>query len=553
MRAIPLQNRRNHPFEQRLSFDGVRQHVRTAAELHPGGESRPSAPVEIEQHEGDPDAAVAGSAERGIDVGKYVLVQPTRRAAVIEENAGPSVAEHEPAHMPNAHCGEPVERDGQLSQSRSHAAIGAPGVRAKVDAVIHPRQVGPDREVWSALASAGKRGRLTGSREVAHRLRVTLTLVLALLLLWPRVMWRRLALVGLAVVLAVPPARYVFTRETVQVDRTTAAWKAREALIARAKVFVSDSPPVGPRELAHTMDSLSCDFIPKRTSGTTPKFDCRLANGKLVKIKYGWTRERHSEVAATRLLTALGFGADRMSIVRKVRCNGCPAWPFEFRVLAEQFLLTSLFERAIDHGRHRDFEWAAVEEKLEGRSVEVDSFKGWDWRELDLVTPAAGGASRAELDALRLMAIFLAHWDAKASNQRLMCLGQPERDKEGCDAPHLLLQDLGATFGPSKVEYEHWAALPIWTDAAACVVSMHDLPYHGAGFPTVHISDEGRLLLGRRLARLSAAHIQSLFEGARFPDPLSGVVPAADLSPWVGAFQWKVKQIVDRPHCPASS
>jgi hypothetical protein len=36
------------------------------------------------------------------------------------------------------------------------------------------------------------------------------------------------------------------------------------------------------------------------------------------------------------------------------------------------------------------------------------------------VDPAKGGATRAELDALRLTAILLGHWDNKASNQRLV-------------------------------------------------------------------------------------------------------------------------------------
>jgi hypothetical protein len=40
---------------------------------------------------------------------------------------------------------------------------------------------------------------------------------------------------------------------------------------------------------------------------------------------------------------------------------------------------------------------------------------------LPLVDPAKGGATRAELDALRLTAILLGHWDNKASNQRLVC------------------------------------------------------------------------------------------------------------------------------------
>ena len=47
----------------------------------------------------------------------------------------------------------------------------------------------------------------------------------------------------------------------------------------------------------------------------------------MVKVKYG-SAERHAEIAATRLLTALGFGADRMYLVPHLRCEGCPPFPF---------------------------------------------------------------------------------------------------------------------------------------------------------------------------------------------------------------------------------
>src|SRR5688572_24299927 len=120
-------------------------------------------------------------------------------------------------------------------------------------------------------------------------------------------MWRQVPLVGLAVLLAIPPARFAVTkiRGTPDVDRTTPVWKARDALIARAKVFVSDAPSPTAIDLGRTVSQVDCEFIPKRVSGTTPKFDCRLANGEVVKIKYGWSPERHGEVAATRLLAAL--------------------------------------------------------------------------------------------------------------------------------------------------------------------------------------------------------------------------------------------------------
>ncbi len=375
-------------------------------------------------------------------------------------------------------------------------------------------------------------------------------------------MWRQIALVGFAAVLAIPLAKFAVAPRPPDVDRTTPAWKAREAIIARAQVFVPDAPSLSAADLAHTVSHVNCEFVPKKVSGTTPKFDCRLASGEVVKIKYGWSPERHGEVAATRLLNALGFGADRVSMVEHVRCNGCPRWPFETRILAEQFFLAGLFERSVNDERAREFEWASIEHKIPGREIEVGEFKGWDWRELALVDRAAGGASDAELDALRLMAVFLAHWDNKATNQRLVCAGPDTSEKQDledpessgtCKTPLLILQDVGATFGPTKVKYGAWAALPVWKDPARCIVSMETLPYNGILFPPIPISEGGRSLLAARLRKLSDAQIYAIFQGARFPDPVTEEVPARDLTPWVQAVQKKVREIADHTPCPSRS
>ena len=50
---------------------------------------------------------------------------------------------------------------------------------------------------------------------------------------------------------------------------------------------------------------------------------------------------------------------------------------------------------------------------------------GWAWYELESIDGSVG-ATHAELDALRLAAIVLAHWDNKAANQRLVCLSQDD-------------------------------------------------------------------------------------------------------------------------------
>lgn len=72
---------------------------------------------------------------------------------------------------------------------------------------------------------------------------------------------------------------------------------------------------------------LVCRFLLRKTGGHTPKFYCVFRDGEVLKVKYGQNPEIHAEVAASRLLLALGAGADRMYLVRKLRCFGCPENP----------------------------------------------------------------------------------------------------------------------------------------------------------------------------------------------------------------------------------
>ena len=369
---------------------------------------------------------------------------------------------------------------------------------------------------------------------------------------------RRALLLALAVILCVPLVRFAVLRATERdVDRTTPRWRAREEILSRARMFVPNPPVIptldlsvapGESALIDRDGQVSCRYVPKPTSGTTSKFDCQLESGEIIKVKYGRSRERQGEIAATRLLDALGFAADRVMFVDRVRCFGCPPSPFKLRRVAEEFWAGRLLELFVNYDRFRDFHSVSIERKHDGRAVEVDTFEGWDWRELTLVDSSKGGATQADLDALRLIAIFLAHWDNKSTNQRLVCLGDTEAtaDEASCRSPMLMLQDLGATFGPTKVDYEAWTAHPIWADERTCLVSMQSMPYQGILFPPTVISEAGRARLADRLTQLSPAQIHALFASARFPDPVTGAEPAADLTPWVRTFEAKVRQIADR-------
>jgi hypothetical protein len=296
---------------------------------------------------------------------------------------------------------------------------------------------------------------------------------------------------------------------------------------------------------------VSCRFLSEPVSGTTPKFNCVLADGEVVKVKYGRNPEIQSEAAATRLLTGLGFGADRIYIVPRLRCHGCPPLPFQTGRVLGFVRAAAVGEFLGPDARVAEYEWVAIERRMEGRPIEVDGSDGWAWFELD-PAPELGGASAAEVDALRLIASFLVHWDNKAENQRLLCLERDGRRDEPCPRPFAIVQDLGASFGPHKVDLEGWRRTPVWSDRGTCRVSMRHLPFMGATFPDTAISEDGRRLLADLLGAMSEQQIEELFRGARFGAFEQGrwFGPSADERAWVEAFQDKVRQVVEGGRCP---
>jgi hypothetical protein len=333
------------------------------------------------------------------------------------------------------------------------------------------------------------------------------------------------------------------------------AMAARDDALRRARVWAPPAIPVAHANLSDNPagtfrpdDVVECVFTTEQVGGTTPKFYCRLADGRELKVKYGGSNpELPAEVAATRLLAALGFGADRMFVVRAVRCAGCPPFPFRALRCYQRTGWSACLAGGGDGRRVREFRSAVIEERLPGRKIEGHEDQGWSWYELAQVDESAGGASRAELDAFRLLAVLLAHWDNKGANQRLLC---PAGD-EPCARPLAMMQDVGATFGPTKVDLTNWTRARIWTDPRACTISMADMPWHGATFPDHQVSEAGRRFLLELLEPLSDAQLTDLFvsSGVTAHDQISA--RARDPQAWVEVFRDKVGQIRGAGPCPA--
>jgi hypothetical protein len=102
---------------------------------------------------------------------------------------------------------------------------------------------------------------------------------------------------------------------------------SRRAVIARASIWTSTNVSsmnlrTGPQGAGAFRPgaAVSCDYVDVRLSGNSPKFACQTRSGDRLKVKHGTENgEVYGEVLATRLLWALGFGADRMYVVN-VNC-----------------------------------------------------------------------------------------------------------------------------------------------------------------------------------------------------------------------------------------
>jgi hypothetical protein len=285
---------------------------------------------------------------------------------------------------------------------------------------------------------------------------------------------------------------------------------------------------------------VTCDYVETTLPGSSRKFECTTGKGKVLKVRYGAVNgEVEGSVLASRLLWALGFGADRAYPVR-VTCRGCSTDPWTKRgtVPGEQV-----------------FDPATIELKPDGHQMKAGHNEGWAWPELALVDEAHGGATRAQRDALTLLAVFMQHTDSKAVQQRLLCLPGGMTSEGVCDKPFLMLHDVGLTFGhgnflnrttTGSVSFTAWAKTPVWRDGEPCVGHMSRSETGTLGDPD--ISEAGRQFLAGLLAQLTDRQLRDLFAAARVGrrsrTPNSSAAPAT-VDEWVTAFKRKRDEIVN--------
>ena len=292
--------------------------------------------------------------------------------------------------------------------------------------------------------------------------------------------------------------------------------------------------------------TVTCRYIKKDMSGKSPKFTCVIPPEDEVKVKFGRDNgEVYAEVAATRLFWALGFPVDRMYPVR-VLCDGCPPAPEAVRDARGPALL---------------FDPASIERKFKGHALETEPESGWSWADLDKVDESAGGAPRAQRDALKLLAVFVQHTDNKPAQQRLVCVDdKSEGDGAVCAHTVMMVNDLGQTFGRSNlfnrdhlgsVNLERWSGSHVWSSKSNRDACFGDLPTSQSGsLDNPRISEAGRRFLSDLLMQLSDAQLRDLFSVSRFPERVDPGIRPATVDEWVGAFKKKRDEIAGRT-CPS--
>lgn len=324
----------------------------------------------------------------------------------------------------------------------------------------------------------------------------------------------------------------------------------------------------------HFNDKVICDFATpgSQMGGKTPKFGCQItriesADGKVqtvgagtkddpVKVKFGADdNEVYAEVAASRLLWALGFYTDAWYPVR-VECHNCPANPVSGSGAKD----TRMFDPAI------------VVKKFKGHKMyEVGKDdEGWSWKELEQLN----GRPTYERDALELLGAFIVHSDNKPPQQRLVCEGVKVDESTHpftttCESSKMVVQDVGATFGggglftnndTAKMNLEHWSENALWkkvgkgeSDCPVCQARLKKSATANDGLGDPVIAEEGRRLLAGQMCQLSDAQIGDLFRVARvaaMPKYRNsdgsfkpGTSEATVIAQWVDAFKKKREEL----------
>ena len=186
--------------------------------------------------------------------------------------------------------------------------------------------------------------------------------------------------------------------------------------------------------------------------------------------------EVYGEVLATRLLSGLGFHADRIYPFVKLKCYGCPIEPWSYTRIKtgtydfrdDQIRLSNRALGELERLPEDEYlliENGIIEEKTEGVKIEVqspnsiESLGGFHWTEL--MNANVSPEECLDREALSGLIAFINHMDNKPDQQRIVCAWNSKKAKkkikakadkgtlqaEDCDYIKLMVQDAGSNYG----------------------------------------------------------------------------------------------------------
>jgi len=196
---------------------------------------------------------------------------------------------------------------------------------------------------------------------------------------------------------------------------------------------------------------------------------------------------------------------------------------------------------------------------MAGKEMDTSHITGWACRSSTWSTRKRGGASRAERDALKLVAVIIQHTDSKAEQQRLVCLSARKAitdNGQECPETFMMVNDLGQTFGHANiynrnavsVNYGEWSHTPVWKIPHAASANLAR-SVTAARSSIRRSAKKARKFLASLLAQLTDRQLHDLFAVSRFAER-TGNGPAATVDEWVAAFKAKRAEIVNHT-CPS--
>ena len=163
------------------------------------------------------------------------------------------------------------------------------------------------------------------------------------------------------------------------------------------------------------------EFVEEDMHGTNPKFDVKDSSGEKWRVKIG--PEARPEIAASRLLWAVGYATNENYFLAKLQVNNMP--------------------QHLRRGQELSGSGGDVPNvRLQRRPKGWKKVGNWNWN----ANPFVG---TREFNGLRVMMALLRNWDLDNDNSAIL------ESEDKADQKLYMVTDLGASFGTTWRRYHH--------------------------------------------------------------------------------------------------